>query len=446
MVTHRLGGETFKTGDSYYTREARETDREVCVLSKAKAASVALGETIRMAFDTLSSHKLRTFLTLLGVILAVTTLVAVMSVITGLNSYVADKIANLGANAFVIDRFGIITNFDDFIKAQKRPLLTAEDLQLLREEMKLAQHVAAIEATLKDIRYGNQLSEDVRVFGVTPDYAEVRAISTAIGRPINETDDTHRSPVCVLGADVAQKFFPNTDPIGKTIRAGSESYDVVGVATAQGSVLGQSQDNFILIPFGTFQKTWHFAQSSITLFVQARSADMTDAAQDEARQLLRARRHVPYRDPDNFGIIAPSSITGLWEDLTAKIFEMAVGIVSVFLVVGGIVVMNIMLASVVERTREIGIRKALGARRRHIITQFLAEAAFITALGGTVGIILAYGIGALVTATTSFPIKTPISAVVIALTLSTSVGLFFGIYPAVRASRLDPIEALRQEV
>ncbi len=416
------------------------------MLSKAKEASVALGETIRMAFDTLSSHKLRTFLTLLGVILAVTTLVAVMSVITGLNSYVADKIANLGANAFIVDRFGIITNFDEFLKAQKRPLMTVDDLKLLREEMKLAQRVAAIEPTTKDVRYGSQLSEDVNIFGVTANYSEVRAIGTAIGRGINETDDTHRSPVCVLGADVAQKFFSNIDPIGKTIRAGSESYEVVGVATALGSVLGQSQDNFVLIPFGTFQKTWHFAQGSIILFVQAYSADLTDAAQDEARQLLRARRHVPYNDPDNFGIIAPSSITGLWEDLTAKIFEMAVGIVSVFLVVGGIVVMNIMLASVVERTREIGIRKALGARRRHIIMQFLAESAFITALGGAVGIVLAYGIGALVTATTSFPIKTPISAVVIALTLSTSVGLFFGIYPAVRASRLDPIEALRQEV
>lgn len=416
------------------------------MLSKAKSASVALGETVRIALDTLRSHKLRTFLTLLGVILAVTTLVAVMSMIAGLNFYVSDKLANLGANAFVIDRFGIITNFDEFIKAQKRPVLTLDDVQFLRERMKLAYEVAAIEGTAMDLRSGNDMFEDGRVWGVTPNYPDVRAIGTALGRPINETDDVHRSPVCVLGADVAQKFFPNVDPIGKTIRAGAVSYEVVGVATALGTVLGQPQDNFIIIPMGTFQKTWHFPQSSPTLFVQAHSAELMDAAQDEARMLLRAKRHVPYNAPDNFGIIAPSSITGLWEELTAKIFEMAIGIVSVFLVVGGIVVMNIMLAAVVERTREIGIRKALGARRRHITMQFLAESAFITAVGGAIGIVLAYGIGALVTAATSFPIRTPLSAVVIALTLSTSVGLFFGIYPAVRAARLDPIEALRQEV
>ncbi len=416
------------------------------MLSKAKSASVALGETIRMAMDTLRSHKLRTFLTLLGVILAVTTLVAVMSIISGLNFYVSDKLANLGANAFVIDRFGIITNADEFFKAQKRPVLGVDDMQFLREHMKLAYRVAGIEATSMDLRAGNELFEDGRVFGVTPNYTEVRSIGTAFGRPLNDVDDTHRSPICVLGADVAQKLFPNVDPIGKSIRAGAVSYEVVGVAAALGTVLGQPRDNFILIPFGTFQKTWHFPQSSITMFVQAQAAELMDAAQDEARMLLRSKRHVPYNEKDNFGIIAPSSITGLWEELTAKIFEMAVGIVSVFLVVGGIVVMNIMLASVVERTREIGIRKALGARRRHIITQFLAESAFITALGGAIGILFAYAIGALVTATTSFPIKTPLSAVIIALTVSTSVGLFFGIYPAVRASRLDPIEALRQEV
>lgn len=416
------------------------------MLSNAKSASVALGETIGMALDTLRSHKLRTFLTLLGVILAVTTLVAVMSIISGLNFYVSDKIANLGANAYVIDRFGIITNADDFLKAQKRPQLGWEDVLFLREHMKLASHVAAIEASTMDLRAGNETFEDARVFGVTPDYADVRAIGTAQGRPLNDTDDSHRSPVCVLGADVAQKFFPNSDPIGKSIRAGAVSYDVVGVSTALGTVLGQPQDNFILIPYGTYYKTWHFAQSSLTMFVQAQTAEIMDASMDEARMLLRAKHHVAYNANDDFGIIAPSSITGLWQDLTAKIFQMAIGIVSVFLVVGGIVIMNIMLASVVERTREIGIRKALGARRRHIVMQFLAESAFLAAVGGAVGIALAYAIGTLITTTTSFPVRTPLSAVVIALTLSTSVGLFFGIYPAVRASRLDPIEALRQEV
>jgi putative ABC transport system permease protein len=213
-----------------------------------------------------------------------------------------------------------------------------------------------------------------------------------------------------------------------------------------GSVFGQSRDNFVFIPLGTYLKTWFRGGDSIFMLVQASHPELMDEAGDEVRALLRARRHVPYNDPDNFGIILPTSITNLWESLTGNIFAVAVGLTSVFLVVGGIVIMNIMLASVTERTREIGIRKSLGARRRHIVMQFLVESATMAAVGGLTGILLAAGLSSLVTATTSFPIVTPMRAVVISLALATSVGLFFGIYPAVRASRLDPIEALRFEV
>ncbi|MBI3668499.1 MAG: ABC transporter permease [Acidobacteria bacterium] len=415
------------------------------IFQGAKSASVALGETLRLALDALRSHKLRSFLTLLGVILAVTTLVAVMSVVEGLNVYVSDKVANLGANVFVVDRFGIITSWDEWTKAQRRPVVTVEEYEALAADMQQAQQVAAIEGTLSDIRYSSDLIEDVNLLGVTPNYGEVRSMTVSAGRFFNDTDERHRSPVCFIGADVAQRFFPSVDPIGKSVRAGSQTYQVVGVAKAIGSVFGQSQDKFVLIPFGTYLKTRHTQRSSITLFVQARHAELMEAAQDEARMLLRARRHLRWDDPDNFGIVGSASITSLWEKLTRNIFQLAVGLTSVFLVVGGIVIMNIMLASVTERTREIGIRRSLGARRRHIVMQFLVESAVLAAAGGFIGIVLALGIGAVVRATTPMPITTPARAVLTALTLSTGVGLFFGIYPAVRAARLDPIEALRAE-
>jgi len=416
------------------------------MLKDAKSASVALGETMRMALDTLRAHKLRSFLTLLGVILAVATLVAVVSVVEGLNRYVSDRVANLGANVFLLDRFGIITSFEDFVKAQRRPVLTPEDYEGLKDRLQLAQQVAALDGTDLDVRYGNELFENARVQGVTPNFAEVRSLGVAAGRFLTEADDLHRSPVCFLGNDLVEKFFPHVDPIGKSIRAGTHVFEVVGVATPIGSIFGVTQDNFVLVPFGTFEKTWHTPRSSLTIFVQAHGAELMEAAQDEARLVMRARRHVPYDAPDNFGIIAPSSITGLWQELTGNIFALAVWLTAVFLVVGGVVIMNIMLASVTERTREIGIRKSLGARRRHIIMQFLVEAAVLAAVGGLVGILLALGIEQAVRALTPMPISTPARAIILGLLLSTGVGLFFGIYPAVRASRLDPIEALRTEV
>ena len=411
----------------------------------SKGTSVALRETLWLALDALRAHKLRSFLTLLGVILAVTTLVAVMSVVDGLNRYVSDRVANLGSDAFVVDRFGIITNFAEWNKARKRRPISLDDFEYLRDRMQLARRVGAAENTTADVRFGIVLDEDANVLGVTPNYAEIRNFEVAAGRFLTDADELHRAPVCFIGADLVEKFFPGLDPIGKELRAGSEQYEIVGVAKARGSVFGQTQDNFIMMPLGTYRKSWHAPNDSLDIFIQARGTEWMNQALDEARVMLRARRHTEYSAPDSFGLIASASITGLWERLTGNIFAIAVSLTSVFLVVGGIVIMNIMLASVTERTREIGLRKSLGARRRHIIMQFLVESAVLAAVGGLTGILLALGIAELVRVTTPIPISTPMRAVITALALSTVVGLFFGIYPAMRAARLDPIEALRAE-
>lgn len=402
-------------------------------------------ETLKLAVDAIRAHKLRSFLTLLGVILAVTTLVSVMSVIAGLNFYVADRIANLGANTYLVHRFGIITSEDAWIKAQKRPLITMDEFTRLRESMKTALRIAGEEDQNADIRYENILLENSSIVGVTANYAEIENLNLAQGRFLTEADDLHHAPVAFIGSDVVKKFFPTIDPIGKTVRTGTHSYEIVGVAQEIGSVFGQSQDNFILIPLSTYEKEWKTQREGLTLFVQARNAEIMETSQDEARMYLRAWRHLPASAEDNFGIFGSASIMSLWQQITGNLFFMATALTSVFLVVGGIVIMNIMLASVTERTREIGLRRALGARRSHIVLQFLTESALMSLVGGLIGLALAYAIVALAKALTPIPMTTPLSAVIIAMVLSTSVGLFFGIYPATRAANLDPIEALRAD-
>jgi putative ABC transport system permease protein len=402
-------------------------------------------ETVKLAVDAIQAHKLRSFLTLLGVILAVTTLVVVMSVIAGLNFYVADKVANLGANTYLVHRFGIITSEDAWIKAQKRPYITMEEFGLLRDNMKTALRMAGEEDQSVDIRYENKLLENSTVAGVSPSYAEIENLNLAQGRFLTEADDLHHSPVAFIGTDVVKKFFPTVDPIGKTIRAGTHSYEVVGVAEEIGSVFGQSQDNFLLIPLSTYVKEWKTQNEGLTVFIQARNAEIMESSEDEARMYMRAWRHLPEKAEDNFSVFGSASIMSLWKQITGNLFFMATALTSVFLVVGGIVIMNIMLASVTERTREIGLRRSLGARKSHIVLQFMTESALLSLIGGMIGLALAFGLVALARTLTPIPMTTPMSAVVIALVLSTGVGLFFGIYPATRAAKLDPIEALRAD-
>ncbi len=402
-------------------------------------------ETLKLAMDSLRAHKLRSFLTLLGVILAVATLVSVMSVIAGLNKYVADKVADLGANVFIIDRFGIITSQDAWVQAQKRPLITVEEFERFRDTSQLAKQVAGYDRQNSQTRSGDAIMENTQVIGVTSNYAEIENLVIAEGRFISPSDEEHRSEVAFIGVDLAEKFFPNVDPIGKTVRAETHTYEVIGVGGRIGSALGRSKDNYLLLPLGTYLKGWHKANDSLAVFVQAPNAESMQSAEEEARMLFRAWRHIPYNGTDNFAILGSDSIMAVWHQLTGNLAFVAMALVSVFLVVGGIVIMNIMLASVTERTREIGLRRSLGARKQHILLQFVTESALLAATGGVIGILTAMAIVFFVKYAFSFPMDMPIGAVILSLILATSVGLFFGIFPAMRAAKLDPIEALRAD-
>jgi len=407
---------------------------------------VLFREPVGVALETLRQHKMRSFLMLLGIILSVSTLIVVISLISGVNKYIADRVANLGSNVFLLTRFPLITDVEEYVKANRRnKKVTWDDYEALRENLKLPLRVGVELRANGKVRRGAESITDVNIRGVTANMGDIDPVTPRDGRYISEGDDQSRSQVTMIGNDLATKLFPNVDPIGREILIEGRPFQVVGVARIIGTAFGQSQDNFAYIPMQTYFKMYG-TQETIWLNIQARGPEWMERTQDEARAMMRARRHLPPNEPDNFGIFDQASLMELWKNLTGVIATAMVGIVSVFLVIGGVVIMNVMLATVTERTREIGIRKALGARRGDILLQFLIESAVMAAIGGALGVTLAYGIAGLTKAATSVPINVPFFAVLTAEAISAAVGVFFGVYPAKKAAGLQPIEALRQEV
>ena len=403
-------------------------------------------EPIGVALETLRTHKMRSFLMLLGIVLSVSTLIMVVSLISGVNLYVSNRIANLGSNVFLVLRFPIITDIDELVKATRRNKpLTWDDYIFLRDNSKLALRVGAQASALGRTKANGQTVEDTTIYGVTANIGDMKTEGPAAGRYITDTDNQHRSLVALIGSDIAEKLFPGTDPIGKELAVDGRPYEVVGVGKPIGTVLGQTRDNYVYIPIETWMKFYATSATSLAINVQTRGADWMSRTQEESQTLMRARRRLRPNDLDNFGILDGGSLVDLFKRITGALAASMVGIVAVFLVIGGVVIMNVMLATVTERTREIGLRKSLGARRGDILLQFLTETAVMSTIGGVIGVGLAYVFASIIAANTPVPMHVPISAVIVALVVSTSVGVFFGLYPASKAANLSPIEALRQE-
>jgi len=407
-----------------------------------------LREASSIALHTLREHKMRSFLTLLGIILSVATLIVVIALVNGVNQYIADRVANLGTNVFQVSRFSIsdLTSVQGLVNATRRNrIINWEDFEYLRDNLRLPSRVGVEADTTGRVNSGNVSLDQIAVAGVSANIGEMSQKEMAAGRYIVDNDNDHRSMVAMIGSDVADKLYSGLDPLGRTINVGGRQFTVVGVAKPIGTVLGQSQDAFVAIPIETFLAIYG-SNNSLDISVEARGADWMDRTQEEARLLMRARRHLKPGNDDTFGIIAAGQLVDLFHSITDSLAHAMIGIVSVFLVIGGVVIMNVMLASVIERTREIGMRKSVGATRADILMQFLVESSILAGMGGVIGLIFAWILSAAIQAATSVPMAVPFSAVILAIGVSTLVGLFFGIYPAHKASRLNPIEAMRQEI
>ena len=408
-----------------------------------------LREAILLALDTLWAHKLRSFLTLLGIIISIWTLVAVVSLVQGVNQYVGEKIAGLGSNTISVQQYSLedMTDQARFRQAQRRnKRITMDEYDYLHDHMKLAAQVAAADGrtTGTMLKAGDRSMTDVSVQGVTANQADFATWKILAGRYLTPDDVSHERPVAFIGADLANQLFPGSNPIGQSLNIDGHLYQVIGQATAQGNVFGQSQDSFVNIPLTLFRDLYG-TQDSLDVSIKAPDTALLAASSDEARVLMRSLRHLKYQDEDNFGIIGADSLMALFHQLTGVIAGVMIGVSAVFLVVGGIVIMNIMLAAVTERTYEVGIRKALGAKRKDILSQFLVEAAVLSSVGGLIGILMAWIFTLLASSFTPLPFSLPWLAVAAAFFISTAVGLFFGIYPAHKAAKLEPIAALRAE-
>jgi len=400
-----------------------------------------------VALASLRSSKLRSFLTLLGIILSTTTLIVVMAVINGMDNYIAKNVSDMGVDGYRVVRMAFLGNFDpkkylELLK--KNPQISREEFAFIKENVTLTRAIGLEADRREPVTYRDKHLDRVQIIGGSANYGILSAVGVATGRFITEAENRRRIAVVCIGNDLKEEFFPDTDPIGKTIQIQGLPFEVVGVAEEQGSVFGQSKDSFAFIPIETYFKMYG-ARNGMSIFGLAKNREHLFQAQDEVRMLLRAYRHLKPGDDDSFAILSSDSLVQMWDRLTGVIAAVAIAVVSVFMVVGGVVIMNIMLAVVTERTHEIGIRKSLGARRQDILNQFLVEAAVLAASGGVLGVVAATALTLVGNSVTPVPMSVPIYAVVGGVGMSAIVGLFFGIYPAQRAAKLDPIEALRME-
>ncbi len=402
-------------------------------------------ESTSLAVESIWANRLRSFLTLLGVIVGIASIIATWAIIHGLNLYVAEKLSNLGKGVFTVSRIGMITNREQYLEALRRnKRLLPVDARAIAERAPLAEVVAWEVHAQSDLKRGQHELRDTDIGGITAEILEIEPYDIDQGRMLSTSDEARSAPVAFLGAEVVERLFPNADPVGKRLRIGGADVEVVGTAVKKGSFMGFSQDNYVKIPFSLHRKLYG-SRGSITISVKSADDGTIEDAMDEVRVVLRARHHLRPGDEDDFNMVTAEGINDLWRSMTQMIFSVALIVVGISLVVGGIVIMNIMLVSVVERTREIGVRKAVGANQRDIVQQFLIESVLLSCLGGAIGVVIAWVTSLLLATYTPLPAGFPAWAPLTAFLICTGIGVFFGIHPARRAARLDPIEALRSE-
>ena len=402
-------------------------------------------ESATIALQAIWSNKLRSFLTVLGNIVAVTSIIAVVSLIQGMNEYVTNAIVtDVGADNFTIQQNPVVRTSGDEERARRNPRITVADAQAVREFGDNILAVATQGNSGTRITYKGVTLNRVQIQGVSKEYVHFSTFNVERGRPISQIEIERKRAVAILGADTAEQLFGPADPLDKMIRIGQEHFRVVGVNAKKGSIFGQSQDEFAVVPLGMLQKMFG-TRMGLQILVKPRSPEVVQAAMDDATVAMRIERRLWPSEPDNFGMFSSESLLEIYRTMTQGIFAVLIGVVALSLVVGGIVIMNIMLMVVSERTREIGLRKALGARRRDIIWQILTESVTLSTFGGLVGIGLGFLLALAISSVTPLPAAVQFWSVALGIGITAAVGLFFGLYPAMRAAALDPIEALRRE-
>src|SRR6266850_112291 len=405
---------------------------------------LAIRDNLAECFSALRAHKLRASLTMLGLTMGVATLITVMTIVQGANVYVEQKIANLGTNVFQIARTPFaVTDFNIIIKALKFKKIELEDMRAVAEGCRACEEVGASASGSVHARYGNKEVTDVNFYGQTPSMVDIDTRTVEFGRYFTAVEAEHRADVCLIGDTLVQRLFLGVDPIGQNIRIGNDEFMVIGIMEKVGSVLGQDQDSFVTVPLSVFLRIQGI-HSSLTINVKARAGSF-EIAQDQAQLILRARRHLSGQMENDFFIGTKESYMALWRSISGAFFGVFILVSAISVVIGGIVIMNVMLVSVTLRKREIGVRRAVGATQRDILNQFMSESLIQCLVGGILGIGLGFLVALLLRTFSPFPASVRTWVAVMGLIMSSVVGLFFGIYPAVRASRLDPVVALRSD-